>query len=89
MIPGEFTWQNAIERCKKDSGKLNDVKFDDFCKTNFTKVWFGFGTIISEEEYIKHIGKLKVTYVYISSNKQSNRKCFISLHLHVYKKYNI
>nr|XP_022318870.1 uncharacterized protein LOC111121744 isoform X2 [Crassostrea virginica] len=54
VIPGEFTWQNAIERCKKASGMLGNLNFDDFCKRNNTKAWFGFGTIISEEEYMKH-----------------------------------
>ena len=76
MIPGNFTWQIAIERCKNVSGKLKDLKFDDFCKTNSTKAWFGFGTLTSEEEYIKHSGKIGVTFVYISSNWKSNRKCF-------------
>ena len=58
MIPGKFTWQDAIERCKKVSGELKDVNFDNFCKTNNTKAWFGFGTITSEEEYVKYIGKI-------------------------------
>lgn len=89
MIPGKFTWQGAIERCKKVSGKFKDVNVDDFCKTNYTKAWFGFGTVTSEEEYIKDSGKIRVTYLYISSNWKSNRKCFISFHLHIYKKYNI
>ena len=89
MIPGEFTWQNAIERCKKASGILGKLNFDDFCKRNNTKAWFGFGTLTSEEEYMKHSGKIRVTYVYISSNWQSNRKCFISLHFHDYKKYKV
>ena len=89
MIPGKFTWQNALERCKKVSGKLKDVNLHDFCKTNYTEAWAFFGTVTSEEEYIKHSGKIRVTYVYISSNWQSNRKYFMSFHLHDYKKNNI
>nr|XP_022313783.1 uncharacterized protein LOC111118555 isoform X2 [Crassostrea virginica] len=53
VIPGNFTWQNGRERCKKVSGKLKDVNFHDFCKTNSTKAWVGFGTVSSEEEYMK------------------------------------
>ena len=78
MIPGNFTWQNGRERCKKVSGKLKDVNFHDFCKTNSTKAWVGFGTVSSEEEYMKLSGKIRVTYVFIFSNKLNNRKCFIS-----------
>ncbi|XP_078316764.1 uncharacterized protein LOC111121743 isoform X2 [Crassostrea virginica] len=54
VIPGKYTWQKAIERCKKASGTLGKLKFDDFCKTTDIKAWFGFGTVTSEEEYMKH-----------------------------------
>ena len=76
VIPGKYMWQKAIERCKKASGTLGKLKFDDFCKTTDIKAWFGFGTVTSKEEYIKHSGKIRVTYLYISSNWQSNRKGF-------------
>nr|XP_022318867.1 uncharacterized protein LOC111121743 isoform X4 [Crassostrea virginica] len=54
VLPGKFTWQKAIERCKKASGTLGKLKFDDFCKTTDIKAWFGFGTVTTEEEYMKH-----------------------------------
>ena len=90
VIPGKYTWQKAIERCKKASGTLGKLKFDDFCKTTDIKAWFGFGTVTSEEDYIEQRSKIRVTYLYISSNWQSYRKgVFLSLHLHDYKKYNV
>ena len=88
MIPEKFTWQNAIARCKNVSGKLKDFKFDDFCKTNYTnlKAWFGFGTLTSEEDYMKHSGKIRVTYAFFPSNWQCSGKCFISLYTYIFTK---
>ena len=81
VIPGKFTWQKAIERCKIASGTLGELKFDDFCETTDIKAWFGFGTVTSEEKYMKRSGKIRVTYLYISSNWQSNRKGFFKFTL--------
>ena len=85
MIPGKFTWQNALERCKKVSGKLK-YNLHDFCKTNYTEAWVGFGTFTSEEEYIKHSGKIRVTYAFFPSNWQCSGKCFISLYTYIFTK---